>query len=80
MASYVFYPLLKAIYDSDMDTTVQILYSEAEKYFPAIEDWEKFKDSYVKLKTCSNVRSCLTNNTSNHQASITSTNHLFSLG
>src|SRR6185295_4948270 len=49
MASYVFYPLMKAIYDSDMTTTVQVLYSEAEKYFPAIDDWEKFKESYAKV-------------------------------
>lgn len=49
MASYVFYPLMKAIYDSDMNASVQILYSEAQTYFPVSEDWANFKASYAKV-------------------------------
>lgn len=50
MASYVFYPLMKAIYDSNIKANIQILYSEAEKYFPTIEEWDKFKESYARVE------------------------------
>jgi len=49
MASYVFYPLMKAIYDSGKDPTVQVLYSEAQKYFPVVEEWQKFQETFGKV-------------------------------
>lgn len=38
-SSYVFYPIMKALYNLDID--LRIVYSEAEKYYPTFEEWNE---------------------------------------
>jgi hypothetical protein len=38
-SSYVFYPIMKALYNLDID--LSIVYSEAEKYYPTFEEWDE---------------------------------------
>lgn len=37
-SSYVFYPVMKELYKSNID--LRVVYSEAEKYYPTFEEWD----------------------------------------